>query len=484
MTKRRITFLLVIALLVALVAIPVAAQSFPDPGTGSTYTELVNKTADAATAQLTYYDTTGGVHQGPQKTIPGNGSIAIDPDSVQLPQNFVGAGVVSSNQPLASVVATKWTGGTGDGFQMAYYSGVSAGSSKICFPSLFKNAPNIVASYAVQNTGTAPADVKITYFKRDGTNEGQYTDTIPAGAQHTYDLRTPGTAVPNFPNGWGGSAIVEVTNGQTVAGVGVVNQQGRSATYNAPDCSGASGATTLVVPSQYRHVSGDVWSLLSALNVQNLEGSAANVTLEYIPRDATANPSKTVHITVPAYSSAALNMRSGYNGDSTYFDDLGGNWGGAVKITSDKAAVANVITQWFRSTGAEAGYYAAANAGSSAAKFFAPNVRRVKDSGTWKEFSAVIVQNLTTSTANVTITFYDRNGTVKLTLNDALASGGSVGYNTKNGGDHHTAAEFEALGDNFEGHAVVTSDQSIAVVLNGVSWAPNAGSATTNGIAN
>ncbi len=482
MSKRRITLFIVFVLLLALVAMPVAAQSFPDPGTGSTYTELANKTEEAATAQITYYDTSGVMHQGPQRNIPANGSIAIDPDSVQLPQNFVGAGVVSSNQPLASVVATKWTGGPGDGYQMAYYSGVSAGSSRICFPSLFKNAPNIVASFAVQNTGTAPAEIKITYYKRDGTPGGQSTDTIPAGAQHTYDLRTPGGAVPNFPNGWGGSAIVEVTNGQTVAGVGVINQVGRSATYNAPNCDGLSGPTTLVVPSHYRHVSASgQWSLLSALNVQNLEGTDAHVTLEYVPRDASINPSKTVNITIPPYSSAALNMRSGYQGDSTFFDDLGNNWGGSVKITSDKAIVANVNTQWFRGTGPEAGYYAAANTQEGAGKFLAPYVRRVKDGSTWKEYSAVIVQNLTNDSANVTIKFYDRSGAEKLTLTDTLGPGGSVGYNTRTGGSRN-ANDFVPLGDNFEGHAVVTSNQAIAVVLNGVSWAPNSGSATTNGI--
>ena len=479
MTKKRFTVLMVFVLVMAFVAMPVFA-SFPDPGTGSTYTELANKTTETATAQITYYDTNGGVHQGPQRSIPGNGSISIDPDSVQLPQNFVGAGVVSSNQPLASVVATKWTGGPGDGYQMAYYSGVSAGSSRICFPSLFKNDPAIVASFAVQNTGTAPADIKITYVKRDGTKEGMYTDTIPAGAQHTYDLRTPSAQVPNFPNGWGGSAIVEVTNGQTVAGVGVINQVGRSATYNAPDCAGASGPTKLVVPSHYRHVANDHWSLLSALNVQNLEDTDAHVELKYIPRDASAN-SKIVNITIPPAASAALNMRSGYNGDRTFFDDLGGNWGGSVVITSDKAVVANVNTQWFRGTGPEAGYYAAANTKQGGNKFYVPYIRRVVNGTTWKEYSAVVVQNLTDANANVTIRFYDRNGTEKLTLTDTLIPGGAVGYNTRNGGSHD-AADFLPLGDNFEGHALVTSNQAIAVVLNGVSWAPNAASATTNGV--
>ncbi len=484
MTKRRLTFSLVVIVLLAMVALPVAAQSYPDPGVGSTYTELVNKSAtDAATAQLTYYDTSGGVHQGPQRTIPANGSIMIDPDSVQLPQNFQGAGVVSSNQPLASVVKTVWTGGPGDGYQMAYYSGVSQGSSQICFPSLFKSPPNIYASFTVQNTGTGPADIKISYFSRDGSSQGSFNDTIPAGAQHTYDMSQPGGAVPNIAAPWSGSAVVAVTNGQTIAGVGVVYQQGRTSTYNAPDCAGASGATTLVVPSHYRVLTDDGrWLLLSALNVQNLEGSDAHVTLEYTPRDASINPSKTVNITIPAYSAAGLNMRSGYNGDRTYFDDLGTSWSGSVKITSDKAIVANVITQWFRPTGAEAGYYAAADASkATASQYYIPGIRRVKDGSTWKEFSAVIVQNLTSADNNVTIEFYDRNGNLKLTLTDTLSAGAAVGYNTKNGGDHD-AGDFDPLGDNFEGHAVVKASGAVGVVLNGVSKSPMAGSATTNGI--
>lgn len=485
MTKRRITFLLVLAMLLAMVALPAAAQSWPDPGTGSTYTELVNKTATDATAQLTYYDTSGGVHQGPQRTIPGNGSIAIDPDSVQLPQNFVGAGVVSSNQPLASVVATKWTGGPGDGFQSALYSGVSAGSSKICFPSLFKATP-IVSSFAVQNTGTAPADIKITYFKRDGTNEGQYTDSIPAGAQHTYDLRNASAGVPNFPSGWDGSAIVEVTNGQTVAGVGVINQNGRSSAYNAADCSGASGATTLVVPSQYRVFNDNgfpndrtkwSWILLSALNIQNLEGDAATVGVQYIPRDPTKNGT-TLNITIPAYSSAGLNTRGGYNGDATVFDTLGGGWDGTVKITSNKAVVATVITQWFRGTGPEAGYYAAANTNSSATKFFVPNVRRVVTSGTWKEYSAIVIQNIGNSATNVTTKYYDRNGTLVHTYTESVAAGAGVGYNTKGG-----SGGTDALGDSFEGHAVIESDgQPLAVVLNSIGRTPGFATGTTNGI--
>jgi len=59
-----------------------------------------------------------------------------------------------------------------------------------------------------------------------------------------------------------------------------------------------------------------------------------------------------------------------------------------------------------------------------------------------------------------------------------------LGYNTRNGGDK-PAGDFNALGNDYQGHAVVTSNngQPLAVVLNGISKAPDGGSATTNGVA-
>jgi len=487
MTKKRLTLAFSFMLLLALVALPAAAQSFPDPGTGSTYTELVNTTADAATINITYYNQSGGTVAGPTRTIPGNGSTAIDPASSQLPQGFNGAGVVSSNKQLASVVQTQWTGGPGDGFQMGLYSGVSAGSSKICFPSMFKYAPAIVSSFTVQNTGTGDADVELKYYSRTGTLEGTFTHTIPVGSQHTYDMRTPSATVPNVANGWDGSVIVTVTNGQTVAGVGVVNQSGRSSTYNAADCAGASGATTLVVPSQYRVYNADPsdptdrtkwsWVLLSALNVLNLENSEATVTLVYTPRDPAKN-SLTLTQPIPANSAAGYNTRGGINGaNPEAFDTLGDFWDGTVTITSDKAIVATVITQWFRGTGPESGYYAASNSASGNTKFWVPDIRRINVNGTITKFSAVIIQNIGTANTTVTTKFYDRNGNVVHTQTDTLTPGQGIGYNTRAG-----TGGTSALGDSFEGHAVVESDgQPLAVVLNGVEVGPS-GSGTTNGI--
>ncbi len=493
MPKHRIAFLIVIALLVALVALPVAAQSFPNPGTGSTYTELANKTGNAATVQLTYYDTSGGIHQGPQRNIPGNGSTAIDPDSVQLPQNFQGSAVVSSNQPLASVVTTKWTGGPGDGFQMGTYSGVSAGSTEICFPSMWKVNDILISSFAIQNTGTAPVTVQLNYRSRQGVDNGTYTDTIPAGAQHTYDLRNPGTGVPDLTSPWDGSVKAVVQGSGSIAGVSVANwgssnpDRVRSATYNAVDCAGLSGNTVLEVPAQYRVVINNQWVVWSALNIQNLENSPAHVTVQYTPR-SNSNPSKTINYTIPANTTVGMNTRNGGTLPPDTFNDLGEGWDGTAEITSDKAVVATVITAWGRAGGVyyEAGIYTAADKNRGATKYFVPDYKRVKDGDTWKEWSAAVVQNLGNSDAHVSLKFYDRNGTLKLQFNnEVIGSLSAIGYNSRFGGTK-PPADFDPLGTSFEGHVVIESDQPLSVVLNSANWLSNppfrGATGTTNAI--
>ncbi|MDW8270539.1 MAG: hypothetical protein RMN24_15380, partial [Anaerolineae bacterium] len=83
------------------------------------------------------------------------------------------------------------------------------------------------------------------------------------------------------------------------------------------------------------------------------------------------------------------------------------------------------------------------------------------------------------STADVTVTFYNRSGTALLTLNQTIAPNAGIGLNTRTGG-----ATFNPLGNAFEGHAVVTSNngQPLAVVLNGIVRVPGGASGATNGI--
>lgn len=488
MTKRRLFSLLALVFVLALVALPVAADTaaYPDPGTGSTTTELANKTANPATVSIFYYDQAGNSVNGPTPNVPGNGSVAIDPASSQLPQGFNGAGVASSNQPLAAVVQTDYTGGVpGDGYQTGMYAGVSQGSSKICFPSLQKQSAQI-SSFAVQNTGTSSVAVQINYKGRDGVDQGTFNDNIPVGAQHTYDLATPGGAVPNLPDPWAGAASVTVNGAGTVAGVGTIAYPGRYADYNAVDCANVSGATTLVIPSQYRQFTGTTFNLWSAINIQNLSNDTANVTIKYINR---ANPADvlTVNKTIAPLSAIGLNTRTGGDYPPSTFDDLNDTptWAGTATVESDKPVVGTVLTQWNRGgTENDGAFYGAVSSTGGATKWFVPNEKRVQSGATWQKFSATIVQNLGASAADVTITYYNRAGTQVLQFaNESIAAGAGLGLNTRTGGDKAPSA-FDPLGTSYEGHVVVNSNngQPLAVVLNGIIQVPGRGSGATNAV--
>ena len=487
MTKRRMFSLLGLVFVLALVALPVAADTaaYPDPGTGSTTTELANKTANQAQVSIFYYDQAGNSVNGPQPVIPGNGSVMIDPASSQLPQGFNGAGVASSNQPLAAVVQTDYTGGPGDGYQTGFYAGVAQGSSKICFPSLWKQSSQI-SSFAVQNTGTSSVAVKINYKGRDGVDQGTFDDTIPIGAQHTYDLAAPGGPMPNLPDPWAGAASVTVNGAGTIAGVGTTAYVGRYTDYNAVDCANVSGATTLVVPSQFRQFTGSTFNLWSAINIQNLSNDTATVEIKYINR---ANPADvlTINKTIAPLSAIGLNTRTGGDYPPSTFDPLNvtPTWAGTAVVVSDKPVVGTVITQWNRGAGENDGaFYGTVSNTLGSTKWFVPNEKRVQSGATWQKYSATIIQNLGGSSADVTITYYNRSGTQVLQFaNESIAAGAALGLNTRTGGDK-AASAFDPLGTSYEGHAVVTSNngQPLAVVLNGIVNSPTKGSAATNAV--
>ncbi len=123
-------------------------------------------------------------------------------------------------------------------------------------------------------------------------------------------------------------------NGEgSVAGVAVVSYTGRSSTYNAADCDGLSGSTTLVVPTQYRQSQGAVRSLYSAVNIQNLSGSTAQATLTYVDR-AGVLPDLVVNTDIPPFSTRGVNTNNGGDLDASIFDPLDANpqWGGSVVI--------------------------------------------------------------------------------------------------------------------------------------------------------
>ncbi len=81
----------------------------------------------------------------------------------------------------------------------------------------------------------------------------------------------------------------------------------------------------------------------------------------------------------------------------------------------------------------------------------------------YTECSALLVQNIGTYDASITTTYYDRAGTYKFAHSETLGSDKGDGYNTCGG----TGGTWQ-LPNDFEGHAIISSSQPLAVIQNNI----------------
>jgi hypothetical protein len=86
------------------------------------------------------------------------------------------------------------------------------------------------------------------------------------------------------------------------------------------------------------------------------------------------------------------------------------------------------------------------------------------------------VQNLSASTANISITFYQQSGTALTPFSDTVAANGSKTYSVLNG----TAGPSVPAG--FNGSAVISADQPVAAILNILGSGPGAYGGSASGI--
>jgi hypothetical protein len=202
--------------------------------------------------------------------------------------------------------------------------------------------------------------------------------------------------------------------------------------------------------------------MYSANVLMNLSGSTANAVFHYIPRNP-ANASLDVPIQIPAYSAKGLNTFNGGSVAASTFNVLGTNWDGVVVVDSDQPLAGINNTIWGINNGNKSATFNIVGPSDGATTAYLPYQRRVAPGGDWQEWSAAIVQNLSGSTANITVKYYNASGAEVLSLTQAISAGSAYGFNTRTGGSR-PAADFNGLGTNYSGGVKITSDQNIAVV--------------------
>jgi hypothetical protein len=463
--KKKLTISTLIVLVLSLMLVgAMMAQSFPNAGSALTNVVLQNKGTGAATVSVAYYDVGGALQHTDSAVIQPNAVVEVKTEDAPLPAGFQGAAVVSSDQPLASVVSIRNSGVTASagGLTQGAYNGTSEPATTISFPSVWRFS-GIVSRVTIQNTEGSAAAVDVTFFDRDGNQLGVCNENLAANGSKTYDMRTPPACA-----GWTDTVAdgsITATSANNLAGASTAAWSNRAGAYRALTDSDAG--TVLYASSHFRFKNNPAqtqYTLFSAINIQNTDpNNDAPITVEYFTRgDVSGTPALTVNTTVPAGSAIGLNTSNGASVPAATFDPLGTSWDGSVKITSDDdiPLVGTGITNW--GVAGYAGIYNLVSANSASDTIFVPAQYRRIVNNNWAQWSAINLQNIGTTTvsrSDLTIRYIDTNGNTVATftgtaLPSDLAPGAAFGMNTRTGGDL-TAADFNVLGSNFIGGILV-----------------------------
>ena len=310
-TARILTFIVVLALLLALVPAAYAGAPAGNWVSGIACQNL--STTDSASITLSFYpenNSTAVLTYTDPTPIPPSGSRNYyTPNSPPgLPSNFLGSVVVASNTPLACNVNTQTTGAgtSSDPYRMGTSAGFSDSQTapKMFAPQVMKNLAGTWSSYiAVQNATSSDVNVTVTYKDRFGADVPAATETSSVKAQSNKVFYQTDNA--GLPNGFVGAATVSAAGG--TAGLAVTvnfyNSSSSSSTAQFQSYNGfSSGASKLLVPRIVRNYYG----YNSGMSIQNVgtSGTTVKITFNffgntYVYNSGTINPGAALALWAP-----------------------------------------------------------------------------------------------------------------------------------------------------------------------------------------
>jgi len=472
-------------------ALPALAD---DPGTGNSDFVIQNVASTATEVRVDYYDQTGASDvSGTPVTLNGHGSQVFAASTLPVGDGWIGSVVVSADQQVAAVTNLTWQSSYGtadDKITGGSYSGTYEPGTELYFPYATVKPVGSIAGklnrfsiITVQNAGTADASINIYYYNQlDGSQTGPIADTIAAGRSKSYNLSlSSDPKVPNLGGNWQGSVKV-VSSNQPIAGVVTTHWAGQIFQQWASAYQGASGgATTLYGPSVFRvdkrtDPSVGSWVRSSNVMVQNLGSSNANVTVEFFATGSTT-AAMTITDSIAPNTMGEYNTRYGSPTNAAYPDSafataLGNAFNGSVKITcTNGQQLASVVHTFWNQPSENAASTYQAVAGPGATDVYVPYAPRKQSGSAWTQWSKIAVQNLSGSAANLSLNYYNPDGTSALVVNGSIAGNSGDAYNTRFGSDSGTipGSTFTPLGSNFIGGVHITSSQPLAAVVNLIS---------------
>lgn len=423
---KRIKLVVVLSLILALfLATAVFAQ--PSSYTSGFQVQNLSSSTDA-TIVITYYNQDGTVDTTTSDVITAGTSTTYFGANMEASPGFNGSVVISSDTPVAAIVNLLGDGGA---FGGASYDSFSTGAPTANIPLVLNNYFNISTFFNVQNTGSAPATVNVSYIGAGGCSESPVT--IAPGAAHTFD-QTNTCLGANFI----GSATVDAGAGSVAVAVVQYDQDSLLA-YNGFVSDGSDKAVAPLVSHNY-------FGSRTALQVQNTGGSAASVTVNFVP--SAGFPGMACSQTQSIAAGASANF-----GDDAFFLNAANGcgassgWVGAAEIDAGTGNTVVAIVNSVTSGTPNAAAYSAfdPNNGTTTVNF--PLIMD-RNFGIFTGFS---VANVGGAAANVNCAFSGTSYT-------ASATGLPVGASL-------TDVQGGNIADSYVGSATCTADQPIVGVV-------------------
>lgn len=512
------------------------ALAAPSPviGSGTTTITAQNMNVSTDSTVVVSFFTEAGAKTGTDvsRVLHTGLSTDVTPTDAGLGAGFKGSAILSSDQDTAAIGYTLYqttagqAGGPADGITSGIYEGVPSASSQLVFLLMVysKNGTSPVQNTiaTVQNTSSSQADLTLNWIDRNNVVTTR-TDTLPGYGSKSYDMSKYDQSdlqVPDFStlsgwtgNAWSGSLVVTSTQ-SVIVGSAINSRPDFVGSYNAL----SGGSSTWYLPTISRretNIPGDgigecnpttgqfvanksLASDTSIINVVNLDPVSRNITVT-LQGASSGMESKVVTATLSAGQAIAVATRTGAGGasgdrlDCRLFATLAPlsagkrTWVGSGVVSSDGNVVANVLNLRRAISGSTTvpttgSFYSGVSSSDAGTKAFLPGVYRkgsvaTGSFGTMSKWNLVRIQNMGTTTATVTLNYYNQSSTTAvMTVNNLQIGPGTSGaYNLlsacyESGVVADCASEFSAatssgsLSTNFTGSLVATSNQPIAAV--------------------
>jgi hypothetical protein len=301
---------------------------------------IVVQNAGSSTANVTlsYKNSAGATVASEQRSVPHDASVTVDQTSTTgLTDGFVGAAVVSSDQPVAAIFLISAAN------QLSSARGAKAGAPIVYLPVQYNQYFNFNTNVLVQNVGTTATTVKIEYFNAgNGSKIGEETSTpIAPGSSFTFFQFDTGRGNAVMRPGTNGAAVVRSLDGGSVVAVANV-QETRQNYLEAYNGFPAASATTKVSCAS---ILKNYFNYNTSLTVQNADTVATNLNIAFIDGNGAVVAQETF-----------ANLQPG----ATYFNynpnvaALPNGFAGAVVIQSSGAKIVGVVNELL-GTGDQAG---------------------------------------------------------------------------------------------------------------------------------